>query len=209
MIKNILWDFDGVILDSMPVRDEGFSFIFNNYPSDLVAKLLSFHRENGGLSRFVKIKYFYNQILQKPITQEKIDDYASKFSEIMLAKLANRELLIEDSVRFIKKNSRNFNFHIVSGSEQKELRQLAKSLNIENYFLTINGSPTPKKDLVSSILKEHNYRKPETCLIGDSINDYDAAAVNEIQFIGYNNISLKEKLKEQRYLESMDTFLQL
>ena len=24
MIKNILWDFDGVILDSMPVREYGF-----------------------------------------------------------------------------------------------------------------------------------------------------------------------------------------
>jgi beta-phosphoglucomutase-like phosphatase (HAD superfamily) len=28
MTKTIFWDFDGVILDSMPIRDYGFSKIF-------------------------------------------------------------------------------------------------------------------------------------------------------------------------------------
>ena len=31
MIKTILWDFDGVILDSIKVRDWGFEQIFKDY----------------------------------------------------------------------------------------------------------------------------------------------------------------------------------
>ena len=31
MIKTIFWDFDGVILDSMPIRDYGFAKIFEDF----------------------------------------------------------------------------------------------------------------------------------------------------------------------------------
>ena len=51
MIKNIIWDFDGVILDSMPVRDYGFRKIFENFDKLLVDKLLEYHTKNGGLSK--------------------------------------------------------------------------------------------------------------------------------------------------------------
>ena len=36
MIKNILFDFDGVILDSMPVRDFGFREIFKEFDKELL-----------------------------------------------------------------------------------------------------------------------------------------------------------------------------
>jgi histidinol phosphatase-like enzyme len=47
------------------------------------------------------------------------------------------------------------------------------------------------KKLVENILKKHNYDKKSTCLIGDSLNDYEAAKVNNINFYGYNNTNLK------------------
>ena len=72
MIKNILFDFDGVILDSMPIRDYGFKKIFKAFDDDLVNKLLEYHNQNGGLSRYVKIKYFYNKLLKQEILEEKI-----------------------------------------------------------------------------------------------------------------------------------------
>jgi phosphoglycolate phosphatase-like HAD superfamily hydrolase len=44
--------------------------------------------------------------------------------------------------------------------------------------------------LVSNVLVKNNYLVNETILIGDSINDYEAAKVNNIDFYGYNNVSL-------------------
>lgn len=190
-IKTILWDFDGVILDSMAVRDWGFREIFKNFTEEQVEKLIDFHRENGGLSRYVKIRYFYAEILGKSILEEEVFTYAESFSELMKQELTNPSNLILDAVTFIKENYKKYNFHIVSGSDQEELRFLSKELGIAPYFISIHGSPAPKKQLVKELLEKHGYDKNSTCLIGDSINDFEAAEFNNIIFYGYNNVVLK------------------
>ena len=189
-IKNILWDFDGVILDSMKVRDWGFIEIFKKFNKDEVDKLIEYHRENGGLSRYVKIRYFYENILERPIKKEEVLDYAENFSFLMKTKLTDKSNLIQDSVRFIQGKFNDYNFHIVSGSDQEELRFLCHELDLSKFFLSIHGSPTAKKTLVKDLISNFNYDKNKTILIGDSINDYDAAVKNDIDFYGYNEITL-------------------
>lgn len=192
IIKNILWDFDGVILDSMPIRDFGFRKIFEHYSKEIVEEFITYHRINGGLSRFHKIKYFYNKLLNKKISEIQIQDYAGKFTIIMKEELTNNKYLIQDSVDFIKSNHKKYNFHIVSGSEHQELNYLCEKLDLTDYFLSINGSPTPKNDLVKNLLVQEQYKKNETILIGDSLNDYKVAEENDIDFYGFNNYELRQ-----------------
>ena len=59
-IENIIFDFDGVIIDSMRIRSDGFREIFCNYSQQQVEELMEYHNANGGLSRFNKIQYFYH-----------------------------------------------------------------------------------------------------------------------------------------------------
>lgn len=190
--KNILWDFDGVILDSMAVRDWGFEEIFKDFDKKRVAQLLTYHRKNGGLSRYVKIRYFYEDILGESITEEEVLAYAEKFSVLMKKELTNPKNLIKDTVDFIKSNYQKYNFHIVSGSDGEELRFLCNELGLTPYFLSIQGSPTPKNKLVEDLLNKYAYNQIETCLIGDSMNDFDAASKNNIDFYGYNSNLLKD-----------------
>ena len=189
-IETILWDFDGVILDSMKVRDWGFEEIFKSFDENDVSLLLEYHNKNGGLSRYVKIRYFYEEVLGKNITEEEVLNYANNFSLLMKEELINPKNLIKDSLKFIKENYKNYKFHIVSGSDQEELRFLCKELNIDNYFISIYGSPIPKNKLVKDLLKAHNYDVEKTCLIGDSMNDFEAASINNIKFYGFNNLEL-------------------
>ncbi len=202
MIKTIFWDFDGVILDSMPIRDYGFREIFKDFDKDIVDKLLEYHTLNGGLSRYVKIRYFYNTLLGREISDEKVQELANRFSTIMKAELTNKKYLIDETVDFIEKNYKNYNFHIVSGSDEKELNYLCKELEISKYFKTIEGSPTPKNDLVKNILEKYDYNSKECILIGDSINDYEAANINGMTFYGYKNKDLK---KFDRYIEDFNS----
>ena len=44
--------------------------------------------------------------------------------------------------------------------------------------------------MVKDLISNFNYDKNKTILIGDSINDYDAAVKNDIDFYGYNEITL-------------------
>jgi phosphoglycolate phosphatase-like HAD superfamily hydrolase len=189
--KVLLWDFDGVILDSMPIRSKGFEVVLAQYPKEQVEQLMAFHEANGGLSRYVKFRYFFEEIRKESVTEEEILVLAGKFSEIMLSLLMDENLLIQDSVSFIKSNWQNFHMHIVSGSDGKELKIINDALNLSSFFKTINGSPTPKKQLVAAVLADNQYDKKEVILIGDSINDFDAASFNDISFAGYNNTELR------------------
>lgn len=191
--KNIIFDFDGVIIDSMKIRDMGFRRIFEKYDSTYIDELIKYNNTNGGLSRFVKIKYFYEQLLNEKINEEKVREYAIKFSEIMRQELIKEKYLIEETVEFIRKWSKEINMHIASGSEEKELNFLCNKLKIEKYFKSINGSPIHKNELVRNIIKDYNYKISETIIIGDSVNDLEAAKENNIYFAGYNNSDLITK----------------
>lgn len=191
--KNILWDFDGVILDSMDVREKGFREVLSDYPEDKVAELLKYHKKNGGLSRYVKFRYFLEQVLEEGDNDKQVQEWANAYSSIMRKHLTTKERLVGEVVDFIKENHKEYRMHIVSGSDGEELRYLCEELGIARYFFSIEGSPTPKPDLVRNTLKNYHYERQETCLVGDSINDYDAAKDNDIDFFGYNNRDIKEK----------------
>jgi len=185
--KVIFWDFDGVLMDSNAIRNAGFEMVLKDYPKAQVSKLLEFHNENGGLSRYVKFRYFFEEVRGEQITDEDVNKWAGRFSQIMLENLMNPDLLIQDTISYVIKFYKEHDMHIVSGSDGNELKEICNSTQIAKYFNTINGSPTPKTDLVSEIVKSNTYNPEDCVLIGDSINDYDAAKANGIKFIAYNN----------------------
>jgi phosphoglycolate phosphatase-like HAD superfamily hydrolase len=198
--KVFFWDFDGVLMNSNEVRDRGFIEVLSEFPQNEVDQLLAFHRKNGGLSRYVKFRYFFEEVRGKSITEEQINELAERFSNIMKRLLVDERLLIDETIAFIKSKYHHHSMHIVSGSDGNELRFLCKALQIDKYFISINGSPTPKKQLVSEVISEFRYNKKDCLLIGDSINDLEAAKENKIAFYGYNN----PDLQNSDYLTTID-----
>lgn len=61
------------------------------------------------------------------------------------------------------------------------MQYLCQELNLSKYF--IHGSPVHKNKLVENVLSQNSYNNFETILIGDSINDFEAAKVNKIDLI--------------------------
>ena len=208
MIKNIFFDFDGVIIDSIPVKTAAFASIFEPFGQEKVDRLLSFHQKNGGLPRFDKIRYFFNEIQEIEVTEEEVIKYANKFSEIVLKQLTDPSYLIVETVELIKSLAPNFNLHIVSGAEEEELKYICHELNIHNHFKSIHGSPILKSTLVKNLLNLEKYNVSETMLIGDSVNDLEAANANDLVFVGYNNVSLN-KGNSHHYLHTMADFRKL
>ena len=205
MIKNIIFDFDGVILDSVPVKTEAFRRLFDAFDNKLVEQLIEYHLENGGKSRYLKIEYFFVEILNKSISQEEILKYANKYSEITKEELSNSKYLIQEVLNFIKNNHKKYNMHVASGADEEDLLYICEQLNINQYFLSIYGSPAVKNQIVSNLLLENQYDTNETILIGDSKNDYDAAYENGINFYGYNNKNISNIINTN-YIESFTAF---
>lgn len=203
MIKNIIFDFDGVILDSIFVKTEAFKKLFQEFPNENIQELLEYHKLNGGISRYKKIEYFFNVILKQEITESEIFDYATRYSYITKEELTNPKYIILDAINFIRKNYKMYNLHIASGADENDLKYICDKLNLTKFFLSINGSPVIKSKLVSIIMINNEYKEEETILIGDSINDYDAAKENNINFYAYNNKFLD---KNFNYIKNLENF---
>ncbi len=195
MIKNIIFDFDGVILDSVPVKTEAFRKLFEEFQSDKVEQLIEYHLLNGGKSRYIKIKYFFENILSKNISDNEIGALAQKYSELTKLELSKEKYIIQDTLEFIKQNYQKYNMHIASGADENDLQYICNSLELTQYFLSINGSPKVKSEIVKDILLENRYKQDETILIGDSVNDFEASNDNGIEFYGFNNKLLMEDYK--------------
>lgn len=191
-IKVIFWDFDGVLMDSNAVRDLGFERVLGEYPKEQVNQLLAFHRANGGLSRYVKFRYFFEKIRREEISDDAILFWAEKFSLLMKELLVNPELLINETLNFVIENQGKYIMHITSGSDHEELRFLCEFLGVDRFFASIHGSPKPKKDWLNELIKTNFYRLNECVLIGDSFNDWEAASISKIHFIAYNNTELEK-----------------
>ncbi len=204
MIRNLLFDFDGVIMDSNPIRTAGFRELFRNFPCEQVDELIHYHEYNGGIPRFDKIRYFYREILGRHISEEMVHEYAGKFSAIMKRELVNEKYLIDETIAFIRQNRSRYHVHVVSGSEEKELQWLCRQLEIDRLFISINGSPTLKPQRVREVMEVHRCLREETVMIGDSINDREAAWENGIAFYGYNNPDMRQYA--DIYIESFSCF---
>lgn len=186
-IEVLFWDFDGVVIDSNKVRERGFIEVLSAFKKQEVDQLLTFHYANGGLSRYVKFRYFFEVIKKENISEDKILEYAGAFSAIMKKLLTDRGLLIEKTLQYIDRNYKKYKMFLVSGSDQEELRFLCRELGIAHYFKSILGSPTPKTEIVSHLINLNQFSKDKCIMIGDSKNDYDAAHANGIHFVAYNN----------------------
>jgi phosphoglycolate phosphatase-like HAD superfamily hydrolase len=186
----ILWDFDGVLMDSMAIREQGFQTVLSGYPPEEVMLLLEYHRKNGGLSRYVKFRYFFEVIRKETVLEPRILELAGVFSKVMMESLINPALLINDSLSFVRQYYQQIPMHIVSGSDGEELNEICRQMQISSYFKTIAGSPTMKKDLIADILGLYGYKS--VILIGDSLNDFEAAQSNNIDFVGFNNTALRD-----------------
>ena len=204
MIKHIIFDFDGVILDSIPVKTEAFRTLFKSFPQDIIDTFIAYHLENGGKSRYLKIKYFFNTLLDQEISQEEIIHYAHTYSTLTKKELSKEKYIIQETLHFIQTQYKHYHMHIASGADENDLKSICNHLDLNQYFISIHGSPTPKSDIIKNLLCTYHYHKEETILIGDSINDFDAAQHNNITFYGFNNMQLSKKHK---YIHDFGIFL--
>ena len=194
--KHIIFDFDGVLVESNEIRFNGFRKLFKSFSEDQVEQLVTYARANGGVSRYKKIKYFFNEIRREPVSEDAVDQLALEFSDLVEQDVVNAEP-VKGALGFLEECSSEFSFAIVSGSDQKELRR------IDHFFEKILGSPTEKKDNIAALLSELNWKETDTLYVGDSKNDLDAARANDLDFIGRSSGLVDWKSTDVRFVPDL------
>ena len=181
--KNLIFDFDGVLAESNEIRFNGFRQLFKKFPRYQVDRLIAYAKANGGVSRYEKIRYFFKEIRGESVAIERVQELAERFSDLVYQEVVDARP-VKGSLEFLAQNFSVFDFALVSGSDQIELRSVCHAREIEHFFKEILGSPINKKENLARLLKNLAWKASETVYIGDSKNDLEAANANCIIFIG-------------------------
>lgn len=183
--KSILvFDFDGVLADSVDIKADAFSELYSPYGSEIVEQVVAHHLANGGMSRFDKFNYYHNVYLNMKGVQFDMDGLANQFSKIVMDKvIACPE--IPGAEKFIQENILQHKCYINSATPQNEIRQIVSARGLQKYFFTVLGSPTSKAENLKKIRKSNpNVPSSGFLFFGDALSDLEAARNNNFDFIG-------------------------
>lgn len=181
--KNIVFDFDGVLAESNHIRVDGFRELFKAFPQDKVAALVQFAHGNGGISRYAKIRYFFDELLGQPISEPEVLKWAARYSDIVKDQVIKAKP-VDGALAFLEKFKGHYPMAIISGSDQEELRAVCTTRSIAHYFTEILGSPLTKNENFKILFAQTGWNNLETVFVGDSINDWQAAMDSNVPFIG-------------------------
>jgi len=181
--RHILFDFDGVLVESNSIRIEGFAELFGDLTAQDKATFMTFVRANGGLSRYGKIRYLYENILEQPISDDELKTLAAQYSRLVMHKIIEATP-VPGAMEFLDQFGDRFNLAVVSGSDQEELRAVCQVRGIDHYFQAILGSPKEKRQNITELLSSCGWAPGACVYVGDAANDRDAAAEAGVDFIG-------------------------
>jgi phosphoglycolate phosphatase-like HAD superfamily hydrolase len=178
----ILFDFDGVLCESVHIKTEAFYELYLPYGETVARQVREHHLANGGMSRYDKFRHYETHFLNRPPTSERIMHLAQKFSQLVLQKVIDAPL-VKGTENFLERYGDRMRFFIVSATPQEEMETIAKAKGIDRYFTAVFGSPTSKKRWVEHILDTYDLDARKTLFVGDARNDLEAAKHRSVPFV--------------------------
>lgn len=182
MIRNIIFDFDGVLCESVNIKSDAFYEMYLPYGKDVANKVKTHHIMNGGMSRFDKFEYYANEFLDKPLLEKEKKALSCQFSGLVKKKVIEASF-VDGAFRFLADNYSKYKLFIVSGTPMDEMKEIAKEKGIVHYFVDIFGSPQGKVAWCQHIIGTFSIRNNETLFVGDALSDYKAATENGMPFL--------------------------
>lgn len=185
MVKAIIFDFDGVIIESFDIKTQAFRELFKKY-HDQVDEIVEYHQQNGGVSRYKKFEHIYNNILKMPLDQSTLKELGQEFSDLVVEEIKKCPF-VPGALEFIRERSKKSRLFIASGTPEEELRSIVEARGLSGYFRGIYGSPATKSEIIKQILKNEKLTPEDAVFIGDTITDYREAEKVKVPFIARIN----------------------
>ncbi len=180
-LRLIIFDFDGVIAESIAMKAEAFRETFSFVPEHQ-DKIVQYHLDNGGMSRYAKFRYIYREILCQKLTGEQEQRLGDRYAGLVREKMYTIPL-VPGATELLIAWSRLLPLYIVSATPEEEMLMIAEKRGLADYFAGIYGSPRPKADCIRNILGENGISPGEALFVGDAPQDLQAAVETGVRFI--------------------------
>lgn len=185
-IKCVIFDFDGVVLDSANIKTHAFRSLFSDYPDHMEA-IYNYHIENQGISRYIKFRWIYEELLGQRYTEEAGRVLGQRFSDIVLEQVLQAPF-ISGSISLLEELKRkHIPAYIASGTPDEELQNIIHQRGLSSYFQAVYGSKISKADIIRLILNEQSLKPAEILFIGDANTDYEAASETGVNFLAVSS----------------------
>ena len=183
--QNVLFDCDGVVLDSNKIKTLGFYHSVLRWGREGAELLVKHHVANGGISRYKKFSFYLENIFPEygetncttPSIEMLCDNYSNYIKESMLM------CPCASNLDQLKRNNSIQKWYIVSGGDQTELRDIFSKRDLTSLFDGgIFGSPNDKFEIIRGLL-DNKILTGSSIFIGDSKYDYDVAKYFNFDFL--------------------------
>lgn len=167
--KNIIFDFDGTIVNSNYIKEEAINNAAKSFcEEDYLNKFVQFFTYNNGIPREEKINSFFNHHDAIQIST----NYTNFLKGIVNIPL------VEGAEKLIRSLSKTHKLFILSGGEKKEIEVILNYHNLLEFFSGIYTAPKNKYDNIKQLnLIEYSL------FFGDSIIDYEVSKTFNCDFI--------------------------
>lgn len=178
----IVFDCDGVILQSNQVKSNAFAAALEGEPSDAIAEFVAYHKANGGISRYHKFAHYFEQMQPRANAKNATQHALEKYAAIVQAELLTCALIpgIESYLQHLQCNG--IPCAINSGGDEQELHGVFAARELTPYFKYIFGSPTGKQENMQR-LKDLGFMQGSGVMFGDSKSDWLAAQAFDLDFV--------------------------
>ncbi|MDD5503733.1 MAG: HAD family hydrolase [Candidatus Omnitrophica bacterium] len=182
MIKAIIFDFDGVLVESVDIKTKAFRRLFEHEGKEIADMVESYHIANTGVSRFDKFRYFYKTFLKRELRDAEFNDLCKRFSALVKEEVIKAPY-VTGAREFLQSRKDFFDFFITTATPQAEMEWIVEQRGISAFFKALYGAPVKKEDAVNDIIRRFALMPDETAYVGDALSDMQAARANSVNFI--------------------------
>jgi phosphoglycolate phosphatase-like HAD superfamily hydrolase len=174
VIKIIVFDFDGTLVDSNQLKYIAFFKLFQQEPryADIIREVLSQHKE---ASRYVILGKILQRIEpKKPPVEKDIELLAEKYNTLVLigAKICRERPGATEVLADLSKRYRLFLFSI---TPEHALKKIISHRKWMPHFSGIFGYPKEKVSVLLDVISREHVQPQEVLVVGDGQSDYDAS----------------------------------
>jgi phosphoglycolate phosphatase len=180
-LKAVFFDVDGVLIDSVAIKGDCFVLAFSDFP-DKGDQIRHWHEMNGGVNREDKIRAIIKEVLGLYEPDRGIAKRVEEYGKLVANRVISAPEIPGARVALTALEGETPLF-AASATPCDELNRILTARGDAHFFTEIFGWPVTKKVAITSVLEQYSIDPAKSVLIGDSIQDFEAAKSTGIRFI--------------------------
>lgn len=185
MIRVIVLDFDGTLIESVDVKTDAFRELFRDY-EEVRDQILAYHLQHNGVSRLIKLRHIYEHFLKLPYDGKTEQQVTERFSALVFDRVV-RCPYVPGAFEFLRYYAPLCPLYVASSSPQGELERVIATRGIDHWFRGVFGAPQSKTEAIKNLLAHEGLPPEHAVFIGDSVEDYRVALEVGTRFIARQN----------------------